>query len=375
MTVAANFSAGYAEARDKFRAAVKAAGSSVTSYANPATPPPDGVAQLIALPRYSEPVPLSTDVAWFGPRDARRLIYAQSGTHGVEGFCGSGIQVNWLQHGLQRELPADTALLLAHAINPYGFAWQRRVNEDNIDLNRNFVSHGGIYPSNAGYDLLRDAICPAEWNADARAATGNKLAAYGREYGAMALQAAISSGQYNHAQGLFYGGLSETWSNRTMVRLLRDHASHVGKLAFIDLHSGLGPYGVGEIMNNHAVGDAAFDRVAEWFGSEATSTEAGSSSSAPVHGDTTLGVARAVPQAELTAITLEYGTVPLAEILDAVRADNWLHVHGDLSSSQAREIKAQIRAAFYQDAADWKQLVFERSVDVLRRTVAGLTQS
>jgi hypothetical protein len=67
--------------------------------------------------------------------------------------------------------------------------------------------------------------------------------------------------------------------------------------------------------------------------------------------------------------------VPVKDVLDAVRADNWLHAHGDLRARQARDIKAQIRAAFYPVADDWKGMVFERSVDVLRRAVGGLTQS
>jgi hypothetical protein len=198
---------------------------------------------------------------------------------------------------------------------------------------------------------------------------------YARDHGAMALQSAISSGQYGDADGVFYGGRTETWSNRTLVELLRRHAAHVRHVAFIDLHTGLGPYGVGEIMNNHDPGEPAFDRVIQWFGGEATSIDGGSSSSAPVSGDTTLGVLRALPGAEVTGVTLEYGTVPLREVFDAVRADNWLHVHGDLRTRAAREIKAQIRGVFYPDKDDWKRMVFERSVDVLRRSLAGVTQS
>jgi hypothetical protein len=190
----------------------------------------------------------------------------------------------------------------------------------------------------------------------------------------MALQAAITSGQYSHGDGVFYGGRGKTWSNCTLAELLRVHAGRVKHVAFIDLHTGLGPYGVGEIMSNHAVGEPAFARVTQWFGGEATSTDAGSSSSAPVTGDITLGVQRALPQAEVTSITLEYGTVSLKDVLDAVRADNWLHVYGDLRVRQARDIKAQIRGAFYPEADDWKSMVFERSVDVLRRAAAGLAQ-
>ena len=50
---------------------------------------------------------------------------------------------------------------MVHAINPHGFAWSRRVTEDNVDLNRNFVDHAQPYPSNPGYEELRAAICPA----------------------------------------------------------------------------------------------------------------------------------------------------------------------------------------------------------------------
>jgi Protein of unknown function (DUF2817) len=374
MSIVESFSASYAEARAKFRAAAEAAGAEIAIFSNRAAMPVADVCAASGLQPVSGGEPLSTDVAWIGSRDATRLVYAQSGTHGVEGFCGSGIQVGWLEQKLFRELPPDTALLLGHAMNPYGFAWQRRVTEGNVDLNRNFVDHGGRYPVNEGYETLRDAICPADWSEPARTAADGVLMSYARAHGEMALQAAISSGQYSDADGVFYGGRAETWSNRTLVELLRRHAGRVRHLAFIDLHTGLGPYGVGEIMNNHNPGETAFDRVVQWFGGEATTTNAGSSS-APVSGDTTLGVLRALPQAEVTGVTLEYGTVSLRDVLEAVRADNWLHVHGDLRTRPAREIKAQIREAFYPDKDDWKRMVFERSVDVLRRSLAGLAQS
>ena len=375
MSIAGCFSSSYAEARARFRAAAREAGGAISSFHNPAAAPVGAICASSGLHPTPSDEALSTDAAWIGPRNATRLVYAQSGTHGVEGFCGSGIQIGWLRQGLHRELPRDTALLLTHAINPYGFAWQRRVTEDNVDLNRNFVDHRAGYPVNAGYEALKHAICPPEWTDAARGAADQVLMGYGREHGPMALQAAISSGQYGHAEGVFYGGRGETWSNRTLIGLLRAHAGQVRQVAFIDLHTGLGPYGVGEIMNNHSASEPAFARVAQWFGREATSTEAGSSSSAPVSGDITLGVQRALPQAEVTGVTLEYGTVPLKEVLDAVRADNWLHAHGDLRARQARDIKAQIRGAFYPEADDWKSMVFERSVDVLRRAVAGLTRS
>ena len=80
------------------------------------------------------------DIGCFGDKSAQRVVVISSGTHGVEGYTGSGIQSLLLHEGLYARLPAGTRLLMVHGVNPYGFAWQRRTNESNIDLNRNFIS-------------------------------------------------------------------------------------------------------------------------------------------------------------------------------------------------------------------------------------------
>jgi hypothetical protein len=355
------FPSDFRSGRARFRDAAKAAGAELASTTNPAKGPDGGV--------------LSTETAWLGPKNASRLLLAVAGTHGAEGFCGSGIQTGWLESGHLARLPADTAVLLVHAINPYGFAWVRRVNEDNIDLNRNFVDHGKKRPDNPGYRALRDVICPPQWSVESEAQNRGRLLAYAGMHGAMALQAAITQGQYFDNEGVFYGGVGDSWSNRTIRAILAPHAAHVRKFGFIDLHTGLGPYGYGEIISNHLGHDAGNKRVTEWFGSEATSTDGGTSTSAVITGDIHIGVQQSLPEAQGTGITLEYGTVPLDDMLTAVRADNWLHVHGDLNGRQGREIKSQTRYAFYPDKDDWKAMVFERAVDVLERTMKGLAQS
>lgn len=361
MDVSRYFPRDYLAARRNIAAAAAGLGLARESLHNPA-PGPDGAA-------------LATDVVRIGPADASRLLISLSGTHGVETFSGSGIQVGLLESGLARELPPDTALLIVHAINPHGFAWLRRVTEGNVDLNRNYIEHGGRYPANPGYQALRDLICPQEWSDRSRTATRTALLAWAEAHGSDALQAAITGGQYVDPEGVFYGGQAPTWSHRTLLDILRRHAAKARQVALIDLHTGLGPHGHGEIMNGHAAGTGGHRRVEEWFGGEATSWEAGTSSSAVVAGDTMVGVLRALPHAEVTGITLEYGTFPLEEMIDAVRADNWLHVHGELDSPLGRAIKSQIRHAFYPDTDAWRGMVWERAVDVHRRMLAGLTRS
>ncbi|HVT51023.1 MAG TPA: M14 family metallopeptidase [Dongiaceae bacterium] len=359
MAVKNVFPQSFAQGRTRFREAAQSAGARISSHANPAKGPSGE--------------DLSTETAWLGPADAGRLLLCMAGTHGAEGFCGSAIETGWLESGLLATLPPDTAVLLIHAINPYGFAWVRRVNEDNIDLNRNFIDRAKPAPDSPRYRALRDAICPSEWSSASEAGVHRRFADYAAEHGAMALQEAIMRGQYFDAEGVCYGGKGESWSNRTLRAILDPHAGHVREFAFIDLHTGLGPYGYGEIISNHLAGDSGNERVRDWYGTEATSTDDGSSTSTVISGDTHIGVQQSLKHAKGTGITLEYGTVPVADMMNAIRADNWLHVHGDLASSQGREIKAEIRAAFYQEKDDWKEMVFDRSVDVLRRTMHGLT--
>jgi hypothetical protein len=363
MSVASTyFSNTYKEARGKFRDAAFAAGARVNSHQNPARGP--GGEELWS------------DLAWFGPEKAERMLLILSATHGAEGFLGSGVEVGWLGNGFPRELPAGMGAVVLHALNPFGFAWVRRTNESNIDLNRNFVDHEKPHPANEPYETLKDAICPRDWSPAGRAEADAVLQAYGGTHGAAALQSAITAGQYRHKDGVFYGGTAASWSNQLLTQLTRRLAQHARKIGVIDLHSGLGPYGVGEIINGHRIERPGFRRIVDWFGGEATSNEGGTSSSAVVEGDTVTGMEMvAPPGVEIAGVTLEYGTLPLKDMVDAVRADNWLHVHGKLDSPEGRAIKSQIRSAFYPDKDDWKAMVWDRAVDVSRRLVKGLAQS
>lgn len=360
MSTSAYFSADYREARGKFRDAAARAGAQLTTYVNPSSKGPDGEE-------------LATDVARIGPAEASRVLLTISATHGAEGFCGSGAQVGSFEAGLGRELPADTALVAVHAINPHGFAWLRRVTEDNVDLNRNFVEHGGALPRNPGYDELAEAICPREWNDAALGAAKAQLEAYAKAHGAAALQFAITGGQYKHGDGVFYGGSAPVWSRRTMLEIVAKLATHARRLAMIDFHTGLGPWGYGEPIVTHAPDSPGLVRARQWYGERITSPRLGNSTSADVRGDILTGVEERYAGIEVTGLALEYGTLSLREVLDAVRADNWLHVHGSLDSAKGREIKRLVRDAFYGDRHDWKEMIFEQALAAERKALSGLT--
>jgi len=355
-----HFSTTYADARSKFLGTCAALGLADEHHIHPE--------------RGCEGEELSTDVVRFGPDNASHVLFTMSATHGVEGFCGSGAQIGALRSGLYDDLPDDLAVVLIHAINPFGFSWLRRVTHENVDLNRNHLDHNADYPENEGYEQLRDAICPQQWTEDSQAATRAVLDAYAQAHGHMSLQAAVSGGQYSHPEGLFFGGNATTWSARTMASVISKHATGARHVGFIDYHTGLGPYGYGELISDHTLKEPGHSRLLEWVGADqVTSTDDGTSASAPLTGVNSLCVAGAAPHASLTMVSLEFGTSPVDQVLDSLRADCWLHNYGDLDCDQGRAIKAEIRRCFYPDADDWKALVWDRTSDIERKMIAGLS--
>lgn len=361
MDIPQYFASDYRGARVKFLEASVSAGAVLDALECPEPSPDDQ--------------PLFTDVALLGDPAASRVLLLNSATHGVEGFCGSGAMVGWLRGGGHRTIPAGVRVVLVHAINPHGFAWLRRVNVDNVDLNRNFVDHGGARPENADYAVLHPHLLPERWDGDSLAATEAALAAYTEAHGAFALQSAISRGQYTHPDGMFYGGAAPTWSNRTFHQILHTHLHGASHVASIDFHTGLGPYGTAELIAEAAPDTPAFERLRSWFGEGVTSPDSGDSTSPVTAGAIKHAVVAALGGAEISSVTAEFGTYSVPTVLGALQADNWLHARGQLESELGRQIKAEIRQAFYPDEDDWKELVFVRSRQIVRRALAGLAAS
>ncbi len=356
------FSDSYGTARKRFLDAAKAAEAVIESVQNPyANGPRDE--------------PLYMDVALAGPgadEGGRSLIVITSAVHGVEGFCGSGIQTGLLREDRHLGLPTGTAVLMVHAVNPFGFAHVRRVNEDNVDLNRNFLDHDLPYPDDAAYRAIHGFVAAPDLGTG-KTARDEDLRAYIEKNGMPAFQAAVSCGQWTRPDGLFFGGTAPAWSNRVLTDILRRYAQGFERIAHIDLHTGLGPYGHGELIGASNV-HGSFDRAKDWYGDEVTSLHDGSSVSAPVRGVISHLWEPYTPAAQVTSVTLEYGTRDLMTVLDALRLDNWLYLHGDVESGQGKNIKAQIRDALYPDKDDWKDMVFARADEIFAKTVAGLAK-
>ena len=354
-----SFSDNYFEARGKFLSACAARSLRVESRRNPHAKGPDGE-------------DLFTDIVQIGPANPKRALLLISGTHGVEGYCGSGPQIGFLREGRFDDLPPETGIVIVHAINPYGFAHDRRVNEDNIDLNRNFLDWSKPGRPTSDYGDIHAHVLPDDWDGPAMEAANAALAQYIADHGMPAFQAAISSGQYEHKDGVFYGGAAASWSNTTLRSILTDYLSDVETLAIIDFHTGLGPYGICELIT--AGPPRQKELAAQWWGADVTDPEAGTSSSAALDGINAMGIAETLPEAKIGFIAAEYGTRDVPTVLTALRADNWLYHKGDVDSAQGKRIKAQIRDAFYPEFDDWKEMIWNRAGQLVDLAIDGITQ-
>lgn len=352
------FAQSYGQARDKFLAAAEAAGAELHAQRHPL--------------RGVQGEELAMDAGRLGAADAQALLIVSSACHGVEGFCGSGIQVALLRDAdlLRAAAQAGVALLFVHGLNPWGFSWWRRTTQENVDLNRNFVGFHVPLQVNDDYLKLARALVPASWPPPLQAE--QTIADFIARHGMKAFQGAVSRGQHDDPQGLFYAGQGPTWSHVAWRHLLQDHGRRCNRLALIDLHTGLGESGHGERIFAARDEAAALARARAWWGDAVTSIYDGSSSSARLSGMIFEAIYEECPQAQYTGIALEYGTLPLAEVMLALRADQWLENHPEAGAAQRESLKRATRDAFYTDTPAWKQRVVEQAREAARQAVRGL---
>lgn len=313
----------------------------------------------------AEGEPLSTETLWLGPRSARNVVVLISATHGVEGFVGAAVQSDlmWrLEQGYR--LPEDTAVLIVFALNPYGFSRCRRCDESGIDLNRNFIDFISPLPANHGYEQLRDAIY-CEDNAQR-----NRLFdLYREQRGQTAYEVAISGGQYTDPDGPFYGGLAPAHGRKVIERLIEHYPLARTRLAVIDVHSGLGPYAHGELINDHPVESHGYRVANQWYGASAASPAEGDSSSV-----IKLGLLdyrwHALMAEHGCYVTLEFGTYRTQDLFDTVLQDHRSWKSGDPRA--IRNSAEAMKAHFCPADVYWRELVLVKARQVFQQALEGL---
>jgi len=338
------FSQRYADAREKFISATEM--SSIVDKVNSHKHPLKG-------PKGEK---LFCDIAWAGNANAKQVLVLVSGLHGVEGGVGSAIQTDFFSR--HRRLPSDVCVVLVHALNPWGLAWASRNDHEGIDVNRNFVDFSVPAPASKSTDI---------WQALISSKTDIDTVGSDREQFDV-----LSEGQYEDSSALYFGGTKASWSRECIEQLAGQlHLAERDQVIVIDLHSGLGPYGYGEIISDHPVTSPARKTVLDIFGAGITEPALGTSSSGLKQG---LHDYFWHAQGDhVSFVTLEFGTFGSSEMLRVLFAEQQLQQQTvNWQNDETREIKHAIQDFFCPDQKQWQELVLFRGRQVIEMALNSL---
>lgn len=350
----------YAECRTRFLEVAHGAGASVTRHPLRTTGP-DGLE-------------LTIDVAVLGAPTAPNRLLVLSGVHGVEGFAPSAIQCELLDR-LADPSP-DLAIVVVHAVNPWGMAWWRRQNESNVDLNRNWGRDRGTAPANDGYDDLHELLVPDSLELPTADSFLGPVRVFVERHGTGWVVDAVSRGQYRHDGGLYFGGHVLEESTTTMRAIAETHLFGAERVLTVDLHTGHGSFGTATLLAQVSPGSAPDRWVREHFAGErieATLDNATPASPRPKVGMLSVGLADVLTGTEYHAVTFELGTVGGTRMILAERAEHWVHFHGDRADPVHAAVVWEHRVCSTPDDRDWERRALDHGRRVLDLAVAGLT--
>ena len=344
------FPSDYATARSRFRSAARAAGAAL-----------DALTLDARGPRGED---LTIDVARVGGRAARRVLLHTCGLHGVEAFAGAAVQLAALAR--PSAVPDGCALVLVHVLNPYGMAWLRRTNENNVDLNRNFLDPGEPRQgAPALYSRLDRLLNPP--GAPGPDGFRLRLAVAALRHGPRALTQAIAEGQYEFPRGLFYGGGALERGPGLYLDWLRRNLSQAEYVFALDLHTGLGPRGKETLILEAGGGATPAAQLARALGRPLVDPSA-AQAGYRIRG----GMGRALQQtltgARLDFVLQEIGTRSRLAVLEALREENRWHHHGGAGPEHSS--KQALREALNPASPKWRRRALDRGLALLRAAAA-----
>ena len=305
---------------------------------------------------------LTIDWAWSGDAQSPYILVFSSGLHGIEGFAGSAAQLYLLS------LKPETPTLWLHVLNPWGMANLRRVDNQNVDLNRNFLTedeeYQGVHPT---YSQLNSLLNPA--SPPTKDLFQLQILRALLEHGYQKLKSAVVMGQYELPQGLFFGGRSLQPTLSLLLPFLDKVLSHRKKIVHIDLHSGLGNFGERSLLLEGESNPEQVARASRAFGSRLKSRY-NRNGGYIVRGGFTHALARRLSGVHYDGITCEFGTYSMLHALAALRDENRLHHYGQRDLSPKYNLR--LLEVFSPFNLRWRRNVLSHAATVYTQACAML---
>ena len=309
--------------------------------------------------------------------ETKKLIIMTSGVHGIEGFTGSAVQQYFMTKVLHGEALANMGILLIHAVNPYGFKYERRVSENNVDMNRNFHINKDLFAGkNEGYTRIYSFLNP-----QSKVKTGYfrnglffiKTVYKIIKFSIKTLRESTVEGQYEFSNGIFYGGNDFEPQKQWLERLLSEKTNDYEFVFLIDLHTGLGERGKLHYLPGYAQ-DPNSNTLLEQLFRDYT-----------IDWPNTTGKEFYIPSGlfrqyvrnlistdkKFIRVAFEYGTLNSQYIMGASRSlhnmiiENQGFHHGYENSKSARLVKHRFREMFFPSSAIWRSEIMKQTSEIL----------
>lgn len=389
------FSENYQDARRLFREMADAVGAEIL--------PPQPVQ---ADPAQAEE-PLTIEVAVIGPEDAAETIVLSCALHGVEGIFGAAAQLAVMADAELLKALGGRRLVLVFALNPFGFAHHRRCNENGVDLNRNFLQAGELdaqtgrplgraAPLEEQYDgcsdmyrvlnpVLNPKTAPRRLDSFYAVAAAHLL-----RHGRTALAEALVTGQYEYADGLWWGGkepqqlmlllqepmrdedgsfVREAGADRRTAPLIDVWCGESEKLTWFDLHTGLGKWGTYRLFVNSGVSPDRLTDLRRRHGDKTVVATFGAADAPANRGVLRNWVAKRYASRDVAVMTAEFGTYGPVTVLMALRAEQRAWLYADRRRG-AEWTAQQLREVFAPTSRAWRRTVVTGVKTIVRQALS-----
>lgn len=324
---------------------------------------------------------LSVDYLYIPSPKSKSLLVINSGTHGIEAHVGSAVQLFFLnQFAIKGEL-TSTSVLIIHGLNAFGFKNNRRVNENNVDLNRNFVLDSATYSSkNDGYEQVQDFLNPdIKLKIDflSRLRFIFNSAQLILKYSMESIRRAVVMGQYSIPQGIFFGGTHYQPQVKIFDHILKKFDAE--RRFFIDLHTGYGTRGKLHLLSDDELAHGA-DGLKSIF--LPTEIDWGSKKNFyKVSGDVAQYFLQnyTTKDAKAWAITFEFGTLDSQKTLGSIESlrrmvyENQSYHHGSETEQDHEKINTLFIEMFYPSEESWRKSVLDQSQEQFRKVLNFFT--